>query len=128
MPKSRKPRLLIAEDNAGTRCLLEHVLQSKFDLTLAAGVDGALEAARKQKFDLFLLDINLGEERTGTDLLQSLRSTGDQQDVPAVAFTAYALPGDQEGFLEAGFDGYVSKPFTRSELVRPIETLLEEDG
>jgi CheY-like chemotaxis protein len=45
-------------------------------------------------------------------------------DTPAVALTAYAMPGDREDFLEAGFDEYVSKPFTRTDLTETIKDAL----
>ena len=125
MTNNSKRHLLIAEDNADTQRLLAYLLKSKFELSVVAGVDEALEAARQETFDLFLLDINLGEERTGVNLLESLQSLPNQGNVPAVALTAYALPGDRERFLESGFDGYISKPFTRDELTGQIESILK---
>ena len=124
MTHNSKRHLLIAEDNADTQRLLDYLLKSKFKLSVVTGVDEAMEVARQETFDLFLLDINLGEERTGVNLLQSLRSLPNQDNVPAVALTAYALPGDRERFLESGFDGYISKPFTRDELTSQIEAIL----
>ena len=125
MTDSTKRRLLIAEDNADTQRLLDYLLKSKFELSIVSGVDEALEVARQETFDLFLLDINLGEERTGVNLLESLRSLPNQDNVPAVALTAYALPGDRERFLESGFNSYISKPFTRDELTGQIESILQ---
>jgi len=114
------------EDNSETQLLLKHLLKSSFDVVVVSGVDDALDAADENDFDIFLLDINLSGQRTGTDLLHLLRQREQLADVPAIALTAYAMPGDREDFLEAGFDQYVSKPFTRADLTSAIETSLEQ--
>lgn len=119
-----KPSILAVEDNSETQLLLEHLLKESFEVVVVPGVDEALAAVDEQSFDALLLDINLSEQRTGTDLLHLLRERDDLVDVPAIALTAYAMPGDREDFLEAGFDQYVSKPFTRADLTDAIETSL----
>jgi CheY-like chemotaxis protein len=124
MSSSEKPRILAVEDNSETQLLLEHLLKESFEVTVVEGVDDALNAVDADTFDAFLLDINLSEQRTGTDLLHLLRERDDMSEVPAIALTAYAMPGDREDFLEAGFDQYVSKPFTRDDLTEAIETTL----
>lgn len=53
-----------------------------------------------------------------------MRERKDGEKIPAIALTAYAMPGDREELLEKGFDGYVSKPFTRAELTEAIEQVL----
>lgn len=124
MSSTEKPRILAVEDNSETQLLLEHLLKESFEVVVVPGVDDALDAVDNQSFDAFLLDINLSEQRTGTDLLHLLRERDDMGDVPAIALTAYAMPGDREDFLEAGFDQYVSKPFTRADLTDAIESSL----
>ena len=119
-----KPRILAVEDNSETQLLLKHLLHTNFSIVVVAGVEGALDAVEKHEFDVLLLDINLSEQRTGTDLLHLLRKRDDVRNVPAIALTAYAMPGDREDFLDAGFDDYVSKPFTRSDLTGAIEASL----
>ena len=124
MSSSEKPRILAVEDNSETQLLLEHLLKKSFEVTVVEGVDDALQAVDETAFDAFLLDINLSEQRTGTDLLHLLQERDDMGDVPAIALTAYAMPGDREDFLDAGFDQYVSKPFTRDDLTEAIEETL----
>ena len=119
-----KPRLLALEDNAESRLLLKHLLRKDFDAVIVAGADEALDAVRKQPFDLLLLDINLGEKRTGIDVLKSLQAMPGWNGAPVLACTAYALPGDRERFLEAGFARYVSKPFVRAELLTALQESL----
>lgn len=124
MSRAEKPRILAVEDNSETQLLLEHLLKSSFDVQVVEGVDEALEVVDENRFDALLLDINLSEERTGTDLLHLLREQDHMSGVPAIALTAYAMPGDREDFLESGFNQYVSKPFTRSDLTSALDEIL----
>jgi len=126
MNAAEKPHILAVEDNSETQLLLEHLLKTSFEVVVVAGVEEALKAVDNHSFDALLLDINLSEERTGTDLLHLLREREQMTDIPAIALTAYAMPGDREDFLEAGFDQYVSKPFTRSDLTDAINETLSE--
>lgn len=124
MSLTEKPHVLAVEDNSETQTLLEYLLKEGYEVTVATGVEEALEASKEHSFDLFLLDINLGEERSGIDLLHLLREESEVEDVRAIALTAYAMPGDEEELLEQGFDWYVGKPFTREELTEAVEQLL----
>ena len=125
MTTSNSPRILAVEDNSETQLLLKHLLKGSYEVNVVPGVDGALEAVDDHLFDVLLLDINLSEEKTGTELLHLIREQEKMADVPAIALTAYAMPGDREDFLEKGFDEYVSKPFTRADLTEAIENTLD---
>ncbi|GIV61859.1 MAG: hypothetical protein KatS3mg044_0725 [Rhodothermaceae bacterium] len=124
MSPSQRPRILIVEDNRDTQRLLDYQLNTLFDIDLVFGIDEALERVAQATYDLYILDINLGEKRTGIDLLNQLRARNLHQHVPALALTAYALPGDRERFLNEGFEAYVSKPFLRDDLIRTIRHVL----
>ena len=127
--------MLVVEDNPSMRRLAEHVLQHVGVVETARGFDEAVAAARRRSqgqrtpYDLLLIDIDLGEApsgegaRNGLHLLRKLREELGYAEVPAVALTAYAMPSDEERFLEAGFDDYLAKPFKRKELVQLVETL-----
>lgn len=95
---------------------------------IVPGADEALAAVREQAFDAVLLDINLGEKRTGVDVLQALRLIPGCEELPALACTAYALPGDRERFLDAGFQDYVSKPFVKAELLSALKRAVGQEG
>ncbi len=124
MSNSQSPRILAVEDNSETQLLLEHLLKGSYDVEVVPGVEAALDAIDDGTFDVLLLDINLSEDQTGTDLLHLIRERDSMAGVPAVALTAYAMPGDREDFLEKGFNEYVSKPFTRADLTDAIENTL----
>ena len=119
------PSILAVEDNPENQLLLEHLLQPTFRVVVTDGVQGALQAVQDEEFDILLLDINLSEEKTGIELLHLLRESQNECTAPAIALTAYAMPGDREEFIKAGFDAYISKPFTRKDLTQVIESTLD---
>ena len=124
MSTSETARILAVEDNSETQLLLEHLLKRSYDVEVVPGVESALQAVDDSSFDVLLLDINLSEDETGTELLHRIRERDGMGDVSAVALTAYAMPGDREDFLQKGFNEYVSKPFTRADLTEAIENTL----
>ena len=117
-----KPRLLLVEDGPSIVQLVRHILDQRTDLVATETYDDALCRLDDGSYDLFLIDIQLGEDRTGIDLLREIQDRSLHRSTPAVALTAHALPGDRERLLEAGFDAYVSKPFARSELEEAVST------
>ena len=70
------------------------------------------------------MDIELGEAMTGEEVFRALRTMANYETVPMIACTAHALAGDRHRYLDAGFDGYLSKPFRRDELYRLLDDLL----
>jgi len=72
--------------------------------------------------DVILLDINLPAPWDGLLLLKELRKTWPLlNQIPCIAQTAYAMSGDREKFLAAGFDDYIAKPIDKKELLTIIE-------
>lgn len=116
--------ILVVEDNNETRQLVKIFLQATDGIVGASSGAEALQYLRDRAFDGVLLDINLGEEQTGLELIDAIREMNGYRDLPIVAFTAYALPGDEERFLNAGFDGYVQKPFTKRQLLHTLNQAL----
>ena len=103
-------RVLIVEDNDKNMKLFRDVLQvSGFETLEATSGEQAIELAVQRAPDLVLMDIQLGG-MDGLTALQRLRQDGRTASTPVVALTAQAMAGDRERFLEAGFDGYMSKP------------------
>ena len=124
MKTGHRPHILVVEDNTDTQLLLQHLLRADHEVTVRSSVQDAIAASRQERFDLVLLDINLGEELTGIDVLEEIRAQSLDRHIPAIAMTAYAMPGDRERFLELGFSAYLSKPFSRALLLTCIERVL----
>lgn len=115
-----KPAVLVVEDNNDTRMLLERILRSTYNVQAVGDARSALLAMNERRFAGLVLDINLGGKETGADVLRIARSLPNYGGVFAIALTAYALPGDRERLLAAGFNEYISKPFTRQSLMETL--------
>ena len=123
--KKSRPSVLVLDDNQDARRLLQKFLEGGYHVELVGEEKDALQLAREHLFDVVLMDINLGGERTGVDALRALRHLSGYEQVPVVALTAYAVTGDRERFLSHGFDGYLGKPLTKQELYNVIAGVLE---
>ncbi len=115
-----RSRVLIVEDNDDTRRLIERILGERYRVDAAGDVDTALDLLRESVYDALVLDIHLSGEQTGVELLQTARALPYHEAVVALALTAYALPGDRERFLDSGFDAYLSKPFSKEDLMEAL--------
>ena len=104
----------MVDDESGVRELVSDVLELEGYSVTSAG-DGleALAQIRKQKFDLYILDINM-PKIDGLVLLEKVRSSGDQ--TPALLLTARREKDDVHQGFRVGADDYVTKPFSIEEL------------
>ena len=102
--------VLVVEDNEKNLKLALSVLEFSGFRTLAASTaEAGLTLARAQVPDLILMDIQL-PGMDGVAALNALRADDSTRGIRVVALTAFAMKGDQERFLSAGFDGYLVKP------------------
>jgi two-component system cell cycle response regulator DivK len=103
-------RILIVDDNELNLELAQFVLEADgFIVERALHVDEAWARLRARRPDLALVDIQL-PGTDGLSLVRAIKATPDLADLPVVAFTAYAMQGDEQRFRAAGCDGYLTKP------------------
>ena len=118
--------ILLVEDDETNRKLVRVVLAGRHYRILEAGsVEQALTLLQDGKPDLLLFDIRLGDG-SGLDLIRTVRADPSFDAVPAVAITAQAMKDDEGRFLEAGFDGYVSKPVDTRRLPEVVERFIRD--
>jgi CheY-like chemotaxis protein len=86
--------------------------------TARNGVEG-LQALGLLRPSFILLDLSM-PEMDGWEMLSRLRANPDTQHIPVVALTAHAMAGDRDRVMEAGFDGYIAKPFRLSTFMSEI--------
>jgi signal transduction histidine kinase/ActR/RegA family two-component response regulator len=114
-------RILLAEDNVVNQKLATRLLSRMgYEPDLAANGLEAVEAVERQPYDLVLMDVQMPE----MDGLEATRAIVEQIPFEGrpwiVAMTANAMDGDRERCLEAGMNGYISKPIRVEELVAAI--------
>ncbi len=113
--------ILVADDDPIGRELVREILESQgYRVTEAGDGAGALSAIRATPPDLVLLDIQM-PVLDGFGVIQELRREHQFHSLPVFALTAFAMRGDKQKALAAGFNGYIAKPINVSafrELIR----------
>jgi len=119
-------KALIAEDNPVNRELLRELLEAReFEVDEACDGEQALQMIERQRPDVLLLDLGM-PKIDGFEVLRKIRETPCLSDLRVLAVTAYAMRGDREKALDAGFDGYVPKPINAPFLWTELDRVLEQ--
>jgi CheY-like chemotaxis protein len=117
-------KILVADDNTASRELIREVLEmSGYDVVEAADGADAVNRARENAPDLVLVDIQM-PRLDGYGVLRELRADPRLSGLHVVALTAFAMQGDRERALDAGFDGYITKPVEIAALRQEIKKFL----
>ncbi len=119
-------KILIVDDNQDSRELAVKVLKNRgYQMIEASDGEEALEKALAEKPDLILMDISI-PKINGYEVTRRLKSQADFKATPIIALTAHAMKGDKEKALEAGCDGYISKPINVHELPDQIKSYMKD--
>lgn len=120
-------RILVIEDNTANLELMTYLLKAFGHFTIAArDGEAGLETALRESLDLIICDIEL-PKLNGYEVAQQLKQHPTLRHVPLVAVTAYAMVDDRDKVLNAGFDGYISKPIEPELFVGQVEAFLNSD-
>jgi two-component system, OmpR family, alkaline phosphatase synthesis response regulator PhoP len=115
-------RLLIVEDDPTLRqALAFNLTREGYEVSSSADGESGLEAARNERLDLILLDVML-PGMSGIEVVRALRRDG--VSTPVIVLSAKGDEIDRVVGLKVGADDYVSKPFSRPELLARIEAVL----
>ncbi len=122
---SASAKILVVEDDSTIRTLLGMALQGAgyADVTMAGRGDDGLEAVRRDRPDLVLLDVML-PGLDGFAVARRIRATAELAATRIIMLTARTEPEDICRGLEAGADDYVTKPFDRQVLLARIKAVL----
>jgi signal transduction histidine kinase/CheY-like chemotaxis protein len=123
---TRLLNILLVEDNVINHVLATRILEKRgHAVTLAISGSEALAAMESRTFDLVLMDVQM----PGMDGLQATgiiraREAAQGRHTPIIAMTAHAMKGDRQRCLQAGMDGYVSKPINIAEIFKEIDNVV----
>lgn len=122
-----KQRILCIEDEAEMIDLMRLILERKgFEVLGAVGGQEGLDAVRREKPDLVLLDLMMPDV-DGWEVYRQMKSDKELQDIPVVVVTAKAQSIDKVlGLHIAKVDDYVTKPFGPGDLLESVERVLQK--
>ena len=118
-------RILVVEDNHVNQKVVMAVLRKRgFCIELANDGQEALNKLQKSDaFDLVLMDVQM-PVLDGLEATRLIRKETRWNQLPIIAMTAHAMTGDKERCLEAGMNGYISKPVHPSLLLSTVDEFL----
>jgi two-component system, cell cycle response regulator len=120
-------KILVVEDNEQNRILMRQILMYQgYELLEAADGAAGLGMAREHMPDLILLDLQM-PVMGGFAVIRELRNTPELSKLKVIAVTSFAMKGDREKALEAGFDEYVTKPINTRKFVEIVKNFLPDE-
>lgn len=122
--KSKK--VLLVEDDPINIQTINAYIGNIVQLTSVNNADDAINMVNNQKFDLILMDIGLTGNKSGLDVVSEIRLLPEYKSTPIAAVTAYAFDSDRERILSSGCTHYLSKPFSRQQLIDLLKEIFSE--
>ena len=116
--------ILLVEDNLKNLKLCKDLLGLRgYSVLEATDGEEGINIARLHRPDLVIMDIQL-PVLSGLEAVRILREKSETKSIPIIALTAFAMKGDEERFLQAGFDGYIPKPIDTRRFVDQVKEFL----
>ena len=121
-------RILIVEDSPANMELATMALESVGHTLFHADRAGpGIEIARREPLDLILMDVQM-PDMDGIEATAILKADPRTRDIKIAALTAFAMKGDRERLIAAGFDAYIEKPIDYVRFLASVAALTGEDG
>ena len=121
---SKKNKILVVEDNTETQLIIKVNLRDVYEVELTDNIDDAISLIKNNKFDLVLLDINLGNSDDGRDVLNMIKKEPDYSNLPVIIITAYDIDDDEKDLLMKLTCDYLEKPLDKKVLLNSIGSCL----
>ena len=113
-------KILVIEDNDKNRKLIRDVLRyHSYEIIEAENGEEGLKRAKELLPDLIFLDIQM-PVMNGLDTIKALKVSPETKHIKVIALTSFAMVGDRERMLKAGFDDYIQKPIDTRQLPKDI--------
>ena len=125
------PHILVAEDNPVNQLVILRILEKGgYRVSIAGNGQAAVALFREQEFDAILMDVQMpvmdGFEAVAE--IRRLEAEGERRRTRVLALTAHAMEGYRSTCLEAGMDGYLSKPIRSAQIYEALEELLKRSA
>jgi CheY-like chemotaxis protein len=118
--------ILLVEDNeANISTVSDYLISRGYRLLVARSGTKAITLAQTQKPQLILMDIQM-PGMDGLEASRQIRADKSLENIPIIALTALAMPGDREQCIQAGINEYLSKPVRLKQLVDTIQSFLDK--
>ena len=118
-----KPNLLVVDNDESSRDIIKLFLKDLCEMEFADSGEKAFRLVNDKKFDIILMDINLGKGMSGVETTKEIKKIEKYKNVSIVAITGFAMRGDKEEFIQAGCTHYLSKPFSRTKLIKLLNEI-----
>ena len=117
--------ILVVEDNALNMKLVKSLLKmGQHDMLEAPDAETGITLARDKRPDLILMDIQL-PGMDGLTATRIIKEDPSVKDIPIVAFTSFAMEGDEKTAFSAGCVGYITKPIDTQNFLETLEEFLK---
>ena len=118
-------KILVIEDNQSILAIIIDILEANFLVIVAKNGREGIEKAQQELPDLIICDVIMPEV-DGYEVLKSLRKNLVTEAIPFIFMTAKSTKADLREGMELGADDYLTKPFTKDELTKAINTRLDK--
>lgn len=117
--------LLVEDDDVNAKIIMRFLDEEYNTEWVKSGID-AIELTSNKKIDGILMDISLKGDLDGLMTAANIRKLAGYESIPIIAVTAYAMVGDKEKFLNGGCTHYISKPFSRNDLLLLLRNIFSK--
>ena len=124
--KKNSYKVLMVDDDDISIKLVNRIIGQQYMLTSVNSASEAVELAKNNYFDIILMDINLRSGMSGIEATKEIRKLSAYENTPIVAVTAYAMGFEKIEFFNQGCSHYLSKPFTKKQLLDLLSDIVEK--
>ena len=118
-------KIIYVEDDEINALVMQKLLEKDFEIHLAYNEKECLDKINQHKFDIILMDVNLGNGYlSGVEVMKQIKALSGYVHTPVIAVTSFAMQQDKEKFLAAGFTGYLAKPIEKDKVLKLIRQIL----
>lgn len=120
-------KIMVVDDEKDILYLVKIMLkEDEYELILCSGGNIALEKLREEKPDLIFLDIMM-PDMTGMEVCRKIKENPELKEIPVIMLTVLDKKEKKiEAFYEYGCDGYITKPFSKEDLISVIKWMLKK--